>query len=108
MLLLTLVLMVYRFYKNLMTDEGYLMFTLPVSRSQLIWSKLMVALAWGVLSAVLAALAWMAEISVVGRRTCSPDRPGAAEPAAVPFRQPHRLRRGPWWCCAWCPAWCRS
>ena len=55
MLLLTLVLMVYRFYKNLMTDEGYLMFTLPVSRSQLIWSKLLVA------------LAWMAEISVVGR-----------------------------------------
>ena len=55
MLLLTLVLMVYRFYKNLMTDEGYLMFTLPVSRSQL------------VLSTVLAALAWMAEISVVGR-----------------------------------------
>ena len=46
MLLLTLVLMVYRFYKNLMTDEGYLMFTLPVSRSQLIWSKLLVALVW--------------------------------------------------------------
>lgn len=44
MLLLTLVLMVYRFYKNLMTDEGYLMFTLSVSRSQLIWSKLLVAL----------------------------------------------------------------
>lgn len=67
MLLLTLVLMVYRFYKNLMTDEGYLMFTLPVSRSQLIWSKLLVALVWSVLSTVLAALAWMAEISVVGR-----------------------------------------
>ena len=53
-LLLTLVLMVYRFYKNLMTDEGYLMFTLPVSRSQLIWSKLIVSMAWGILSAVLA------------------------------------------------------
>lgn len=66
-MLLTLVLMVYRFYKNLMTDEGYLMFTLPVSRSQLIWSKLLVALVWSVLSTVLAALAWMAEISVVGR-----------------------------------------
>ena len=66
-LLLTLVLMVYRFYKNLMTDEGYLMFTLPVSRSQLIWSKLLVALVWSVLSTVLAALAWMVEISVVGR-----------------------------------------
>lgn len=66
-MLLTLVLMVYRFYKNLMTDEGYLMFTLPVSRSQLIWSKLLVALVWSVLSTVLAALAWMAEISVVSR-----------------------------------------
>ena len=59
MLLLTLVLMVYRFYKNLMTDEGYLMFTLPVSRSQLIWSKLLVALVWSVLSTVLAALAFL-------------------------------------------------
>ena len=65
--ILAFVLMIYRFYKNLMTDEGYLMFTLPVSRSQLIWSKLLVALVWSVLSTVLAALAWMAEISVVGR-----------------------------------------
>ncbi len=44
--ILTLVLMVYRFYKNYMTDEGYLMFTLPVSTTQLIWSKLIVALVW--------------------------------------------------------------
>lgn len=65
-LLLTLVLMVYRFYKNLMTDEGYLMFTLPVSRSQLIWSKLIVSMVWGILSAVLAALMWTMELSVVG------------------------------------------
>ena len=66
MLLLTLVLMVYRFYKNLMTDEGYLMFTLPVSRSQLIWSKLIVSMAWGILSAVLAALMWTMVLSVAG------------------------------------------
>ena len=65
-LLLTLVLMVYRFYKNLMTDEGYLMFTLPVSRSQLIWSKLIVSMAWGILSAVLAALMWTMVLSVTG------------------------------------------
>ena len=65
-LLLTLVLMVYRFYKNLMTDEGYLMFTLPVSRSQLIWSKLIVSMAWGILSAVLAALMWTMVLSVAG------------------------------------------
>lgn len=96
MLLLTLVLMVYRFYKNLMTDEGYLMFTLPVSRSQLIWSKLLVALVWSVLSTVLAALAWMGGNfrGGPGERVL-PDRPGAAEPAAASVRQPHRLRRGP-------------
>ena len=45
--IVTLCLMVYRFYKNYMTDEGYLMFTLPVSVPQLIWSKLIVALVWG-------------------------------------------------------------
>ena len=67
-LLLTLVLMVYRFYKNLMTDEGYLMFTLPVSRSQLIWSKLLAALVWSILSVALTSLAWTVEISVVSRQ----------------------------------------
>jgi len=45
--IVTLCLMVYRFYKNYMTDEGYLMFTLPVTTAQLIWSKLIVALVWG-------------------------------------------------------------
>lgn len=43
---MTLVLMVTRFYKNYMTDEGYLMFTLPVSNHQLIFSKVIVSLAW--------------------------------------------------------------
>lgn len=43
---LTGVLMVYRFYKNFMTDEGYLMFTLPVSTAELLWAKLLVALVW--------------------------------------------------------------
>ena len=34
----SVVLMVVRFRNNLMTDEGYLMFTLPVSVHQLLWS----------------------------------------------------------------------
>ena len=34
----TVVLMILRFYRNLMTDEGYLMFTLPVSTTELIFS----------------------------------------------------------------------
>ena len=48
----TVVLMILRFYRNLMTDEGYLMFTLPVNRHQLIWSKLLSALIYTAASAV--------------------------------------------------------
>ena len=36
---ITLILTIQRFYKNLLTDEGYLMFTLPVSTGRLIWSQ---------------------------------------------------------------------
>lgn len=50
--IVTLALMVYRFYKNYMTDEGYLMFTLPVSTSQMIWSKLIVAMVWSAATAL--------------------------------------------------------
>lgn len=37
-----------RFWKNLMGDEGYLMFTLPVSTDALLWSKAITALVWSV------------------------------------------------------------
>ena len=40
----------YRFYKNLYTDEGYLMHTLPVKTSDLIWSKAFVTVIWIVIS----------------------------------------------------------
>lgn len=39
-------LMIERFYKNLLRDEGYLMLTLPVSVHQHILSKLLVSLIW--------------------------------------------------------------
>ena len=39
-------LMIQRFYKNLLQDEGYVMMTLPVSVHQHIWSKLTVSLIW--------------------------------------------------------------
>lgn len=51
------VLMIYRFYKNLMTDEGYLMFTLPVTTRQIIFSKLLVAMIWDVATLLVDALA---------------------------------------------------
>lgn len=63
--LLTMALMVYRFYKNLMTDEGYLMFTLPVSRSQLIWAKLIASVVWSALTAVLGILSMLLATQVL-------------------------------------------
>lgn len=39
----------YRFYKNLYMDEGYLMHTLPVRKSQLLFSKAFVAMIWTVI-----------------------------------------------------------
>jgi hypothetical protein len=49
---LTLVVMIQRFYKNLLNDEGYLMFTLPVKPRLLIESKLLVSMLWMILSTI--------------------------------------------------------
>ena len=43
---MTLVMIIQRFYKNLFTDEGYLMFSLPVKTWELVLSKLLVGLLW--------------------------------------------------------------
>ncbi len=43
---MTIVVMIQRFYKNLLSDEGYLMFTLPVPTWAHITSKLLVAMFW--------------------------------------------------------------
>ena len=48
--LMSVVVMVQRFYKNLLTDEGYLMFTLPVSVHGLMWSKILVSAVWFVVT----------------------------------------------------------
>ncbi len=58
---MSLVLMIWRFHKNYMTDEGYLMFTLPVSTTELILSKLTIAIGWFVCSAL---VAWIASLIV--------------------------------------------
>lgn len=50
---ITAVLIVNRFYKNLMCDEGYLMFTLPVTINQHIIVKAIVAFVWSLLSTVI-------------------------------------------------------
>lgn len=53
---MALALMIQRFYKNLLLDEGYVMLTLPVSVHQHIWSKLIVSLIWFI-AAMLAVMA---------------------------------------------------
>lgn len=42
-----------RFYKNLFTDEGYLSWTLPVSKVQQLWGKIISGLIWMVLDILL-------------------------------------------------------
>ncbi len=44
--IMTLVMMIKRFYTNLLKDEGYLMHTLPVSVHELVWSKMIVSIVW--------------------------------------------------------------
>ena len=50
--LVTLLLICYHFYRSFLADEGYLTFTLPVSTSKLIWSKLLTGMIWTVINAV--------------------------------------------------------
>lgn len=58
MFVVTFIMMIQRFYKNLLGREGYLMFTLPVSTSGLIWSKLIAVVVWTILSIIAAVLAF--------------------------------------------------
>jgi hypothetical protein len=50
----TFIVMLQRFHKNLLGDEGYLMFTLPTVPWKLITSKLLVSLVWSFVGAFMA------------------------------------------------------
>lgn len=63
MMAVLVIVPVQRFYKNVLGDEGYLMFTLPATPAQQILSKLITALIWmfaGIIVCILAVLlfAW--------------------------------------------------
>jgi hypothetical protein len=66
-MLVTLVLMVTRFYRNLLKDEGYLMFTLPTNSHALIWSKLIVSTVWFLATALLIGLLMMLTVANLGQ-----------------------------------------
>ena len=44
--IMTVVMMIKRFYTNYLKDESYLMHTLPVSVHELVWSKMIVSVVW--------------------------------------------------------------
>lgn len=50
---IAVLLMINRFYKNLLGEEGYLMFTLPTNVHGLVWSKLIVSFVWFLLTNLL-------------------------------------------------------
>lgn len=54
--IVTLFIIIQRFYKNLLGDEGYLMNTLPVTAWKNISSKLIIALLWSIVSGFIAIL----------------------------------------------------
>lgn len=54
--IVVLVMMVNRFKNNLLQDEGYVMFTLPVSSHQIIWSKIIISCLWFVVTTAVAVL----------------------------------------------------
>ena len=61
-IVLTIVLIVQRFNKSLLGDEGYLMFTLPVGEKALVLSKFLTALLFIILTAIVS----IVSISLVG------------------------------------------
>ena len=82
------VLMIWRFHKNYMTDEGYLMFTLPVSTAELIFSKLLVAIAWFACSALVVSAATLivgsgGSIQIIGFDQIPPEQLKGAAAAVV-------------------------
>ena len=48
----TMLLVCIHFYRSFLCDEGYLTFTLPVSTSKLLWSKLLTGMLWMLINAV--------------------------------------------------------
>ncbi|MBD7912149.1 MULTISPECIES: ABC transporter permease [Clostridium] len=53
-IVVTFFIIIQRFYKNLLGDEGYLMNTIPVSLNKNLMSKLIVAIVWNIVSVAIA------------------------------------------------------
>ena len=109
--LAALIQAVLRFRSNLLGDEGYVMFTLPVSTHQLVWAKLITSAVWFLGAAVIDALALLALVVNLGmfqefgrfvievkeqlsrrQRHCLPGGVGPAVRGGLPGPVPEFLR----------------
>jgi len=68
-MVLTIVIIILRFYRNLLGDEGYLMMTLPVTREQHILAKLIAAVIWSICTGVLVFLSSLLLLANAGALT---------------------------------------
>ena len=59
------IMIIQRFYRNLLGTEGYLMFTLPVTTLQNILSKLLTAILWILIGAVVGTVAGLASVAII-------------------------------------------
>lgn len=62
----TVILLMYRFYKSMVTSEGYLTHTLPAKTSSIVASKLIVNIAWQLISFVVMILSVIAFTLIIG------------------------------------------
>lgn len=60
----TTIYLLFRFYKNFFTDEGYLMFSLPVTVNQLLLSKLIIAVVWHLINICLSIVSVIVILSI--------------------------------------------
>ena len=67
-LFVTLILICYHFYRSFLADEGYLTFTLPVTTSNLLWSKLLTGMFWMLINSVVVCIT-LAIYAVFGTTT---------------------------------------
>ena len=85
---ITIVVTIQRFNKNLLKDEGYLMFTLPVSSKYLVLSKYLTSLIWTFLSFIVALLSFTIIIKL---ELISDPATFNPSPASPPEREPSSI-----------------
>ncbi|MDR3365025.1 MAG: hypothetical protein LBS91_08820 [Clostridiales Family XIII bacterium] len=79
----SVVLVVRRFYTNLLGDQGYLTLTLPAGREQHMAAKLIVGVVWNTISAVLIGLTILLQVSVMGNKNYIIEFFGAVDPLNI-------------------------